>query len=164
MSGFIQQVLQDIAPFFEANITASHNASSPIAPSSIPSIPSDLTSLLTLLFSFGALRDWLKLIVIGGVLETCRRTILSVYESILDSFYIRASFDQEDDCYRTCHSIPTLRFSNNISLYVEWMLVWLSKQPSWCTFSSPSDPRPSALISCSFSQSTEFRNRHSLRH
>ncbi|RDB23454.1 putative mitochondrial chaperone BCS1-B [Hypsizygus marmoreus] len=77
-----------------------------------PALPGDFSSLLTLLFSFSALRDWLKLIVIGGVFESCRRLATTAYRRFIDSFFITATFDQGDDSY-------------------DWMMIWLSKQPSW---------------------------------
>ncbi|KAJ7117851.1 P-loop containing nucleoside triphosphate hydrolase protein [Mycena epipterygia] len=72
----------------------------------------DFSSLVTLLFSLGALRDWLKLIIFGGVLETLRRMAFSLYYRIIASFWITAHFDENDSSY-------------------DWMMVWLSKQPSW---------------------------------
>ncbi|KAJ8695306.1 hypothetical protein PTI98_007912 [Pleurotus ostreatus] len=77
-------------------------------------IPSDIASLITLLFSFSALRDWIKLIVIGGVLETARRSVFSVYARLMNSFFITATFDEDD-----------ISFS--------WMMVWLSEHPTWKT-------------------------------
>ncbi|KAF7309874.1 Mitochondrial chaperone BCS1 [Mycena indigotica] len=81
--------------------------------SSPPSI-TDLSSLATFLLSFGALADWLKLIVFGGALETLRRMAFSLYYKIIASFWITASFHEEDSSY-------------------DWMMVWLSKQSSWET-------------------------------
>ncbi|KAJ7446794.1 P-loop containing nucleoside triphosphate hydrolase protein [Mycena latifolia] len=72
----------------------------------------DFSSLVALLFSLGALRDWIKLIVFGGVLETLRRMAFSLYYKIINSMWITAHFDENDSSY-------------------DWMMVWLSKQPSW---------------------------------
>ncbi|KAJ7091466.1 P-loop containing nucleoside triphosphate hydrolase protein, partial [Mycena belliarum] len=72
----------------------------------------DFSSLVALLFSFGALRDWIKLIVFGGVLETLRRFFFSLYYKVISSVWITAHFDENDSSY-------------------DWMMVWLSKQPSW---------------------------------
>ncbi|KAF8075116.1 P-loop containing nucleoside triphosphate hydrolase protein, partial [Lyophyllum atratum] len=77
-----------------------------------PHIPADLSSLLAFLASFSALHDWLKLIVIGGVLETCRRLFYTVYDKVVNAFFITATFEDGDDSY-------------------DWMMVWLSKKPSW---------------------------------
>jgi chaperone BCS1 len=75
-------------------------------------LPSDLSSLIGLLFSFTALRDWLKLIVIGSFLETCRRFVFSLWRTVIDSCFITAQFKEDDSSY-------------------DWMMVWLSKQPAW---------------------------------
>ncbi|KAF9266624.1 P-loop containing nucleoside triphosphate hydrolase protein [Marasmius fiardii PR-910] len=71
-----------------------------------------IPSLIGLLFSFSALGDWLKLIVIGGFLETCRRLLFTLYDKAIKSFWINAYFEDEDAVY-------------------EWMMLWLAKQPSW---------------------------------
>ena len=73
---------------------------------------SQTSSLISLLLTFPALRDWLKLIVIGGVLEGCRRSFFSTWNCIMASFFITAQFQEDDDSY-------------------DWMMVWLSKQPAW---------------------------------
>jgi len=75
-------------------------------------MPNSLPALITFLFSFVALRDWLKLIVIGSALEACRRFAFGLYQRFIESFWIRATFQEYDSCY-------------------DWMMVWLAKQPSW---------------------------------
>ncbi|KAJ7066503.1 P-loop containing nucleoside triphosphate hydrolase protein [Mycena amicta] len=87
--------------------SASNSTATP-SPTSI----TDFSSLVTLLFSFGALTDWLKLIVFGSVLETLRRIVFSWYYKIVASFWITASFHEDDSSY-------------------DWMMVWLSKQSAW---------------------------------
>ncbi|KAG5719086.1 hypothetical protein E4T56_gene2122, partial [Termitomyces sp. T112] len=72
----------------------------------------DVVSLLTLLFSFSPSRDWLKLVIIGGIFESFRSFLMIGYYKFVDSFFIRASFDCDDPSYH-------------------WILVWLSRQPSW---------------------------------
>lgn len=66
-------------------------------------LPADLSSLFTLLFSFGGVSDWLKLFVIGGVLETCRRAVFGTWRSLINQFYITAEFDEDDDSYGAPH-------------------------------------------------------------
>ena len=61
--------------------------------------PLNLGSLLSLLLSLSALRDWLKVIVIGGFLETCRRFIFGSYHKLIDSFFITANFQEDDSSY-----------------------------------------------------------------
>ncbi|TFK60239.1 P-loop containing nucleoside triphosphate hydrolase protein [Pluteus cervinus] len=75
-------------------------------------LPNNLTGLIKLLFSFGALRDWLKLFVIGGFVESCRRLTGVLYRKIVESFFITASFQEGDDAY-------------------DWVMVWLAKRPAW---------------------------------
>jgi len=72
----------------------------------------DFSSLLAFFFTLGALRDWIKLFIFGGVLETLRRVGFSLYYKAIASFWITAHFDENDSSY-------------------DWMMVWLSKQPSW---------------------------------
>ncbi|KAG7089762.1 hypothetical protein E1B28_011416 [Marasmius oreades] len=74
--------------------------------------PNNLSSFIGLFFSFSALRDWLKLIVIGGVIETCRRSLFMLYDKAMRSFWMNAYFEDEDAVY-------------------DWMMLWLAKQPSW---------------------------------
>ncbi|KAF5373306.1 hypothetical protein D9615_007405 [Tricholomella constricta] len=77
-----------------------------------PLMPADFSSVWTFLLSFSALHDWLKLIVIGGILETCRRAFYWGYNIFINSFFISATFQDGDDSY-------------------DWIMVWLTKQPSW---------------------------------
>ena len=67
-----------------------------IQPSVSLSTPSDL---LTLLFSVSALREWLKLIVIGGLVETCRRLFSELYRRLDDAFFITATFEEDDESF-----------------------------------------------------------------
>ncbi|KAJ6466891.1 P-loop containing nucleoside triphosphate hydrolase protein [Mycena sanguinolenta] len=107
LSGFSTQL--DVANL-SANATAAASATSATATSL--TIPTDLPSLFALLSSFSALRDWMKLVVVGSFIEMCRRFFFGGYAQIVSSFYITASFDEQDVSYT-------------------WMMVWLSKQPSW---------------------------------
>lgn len=95
-----------------SNFTAPHafNATAPQLQSH-----SSSPSLISFLLAFPALRDWAKLIVIGGVLETIRRSFFSTWDSLVNAFFITAQFKEDDSSY-------------------DWMMVWLSKQPSWSAF------------------------------
>ncbi|KAF5354566.1 hypothetical protein D9758_011195 [Tetrapyrgos nigripes] len=62
--------------------------------------------------STGALQDTLKLVVIGGTMETARRVSVSAWNGFIDSFFLTAHFSQEDYPY-------------------DWLMHWLSKQPAW---------------------------------
>jgi chaperone BCS1 len=78
------------------NGTVSQNHTQPS-----PSFPTDILSLITFLLSFSALGDWFKLIVLGGVLETFRRLAFHCYHKIYNSFFITATFEDDDSSYGT---------------------------------------------------------------
>ncbi|PBK71451.1 P-loop containing nucleoside triphosphate hydrolase protein [Armillaria solidipes] len=114
MATYLQQILGGLVPLLNSTVVEVTNTTSALPQATVAplSIPADLSSLISLLFSFSALRDWLKLIVLGGFFETCRRVIFTQYAKFVDAFHITATFDEDDPSY-------------------EWMMVWLSKQPSW---------------------------------
>lgn len=70
------------------------------------------TFLSPLGMNTGAIQDTLKLVVIGGTVETARRASASAWNGFVDSFFLTAHFAQEDYPY-------------------DWIMHWLSKQPSW---------------------------------
>ncbi|KAF8475170.1 P-loop containing nucleoside triphosphate hydrolase protein [Russula ochroleuca] len=78
-------------------------------------MPTDFPSLLTFTHTFSALRDYLKLIVLGGSFEALRRLYSASYRSLVDRFFITATFESEDVSY-------------------EWMLFWLSSRPQFRRF------------------------------
>ncbi|KAJ7319082.1 P-loop containing nucleoside triphosphate hydrolase protein [Mycena albidolilacea] len=103
----VQQFLSDFTTQLNtANATTA--ASATVA----PPMPTDPSSLLVLLSSFTALRDWMRLAFLGGLIEMCRRFVFGGYAQMVNSFYITACFEEQDVSYT-------------------WMMVWLSKQPSW---------------------------------
>ncbi|KAF7324730.1 Mitochondrial chaperone BCS1 [Mycena kentingensis (nom. inval.)] len=104
----VQQVLSTLGGAANATAASASTDNNTLPPGGITSI----SSLLTFLLSFSALRDWFKLAVLGSVLELLRRFVFGGYHSVLNSFWVSASFAEEDVSYH-------------------WMLVWLSKQPSW---------------------------------
>ena len=59
-------------------------------------MPTDFSSLMAFIYSISALRDYFKLIVLGGALETLRRIYLASYSSFLDRFFITATFESDD--------------------------------------------------------------------
>ncbi|CAE6368404.1 unnamed protein product [Rhizoctonia solani] len=88
------------------------NQTSPnFAIESLSSITS-LSSLFTILLSFSGLRDWLKLFVLGGALETLRRIAFSFWERAVGYFFVTVHLDNDDIAY-------------------DWMMIWLSRQPAW---------------------------------
>ena len=64
------------------------------------SMPGRILAFVPFLFSFAALRDWLKVLLIGGILETCRRWYGHFYDMFIESFWMSATFDEDDDSYR----------------------------------------------------------------
>lgn len=68
--------------------------------------------LLSPLTASNGIPDTLKLVVIGGTMETARRASASVWSGFVDSFFLTAHFNQEDYPY-------------------DWLMHWLSKQPAW---------------------------------
>lgn len=71
-----------------------------------------LTAITSMLASTSALRDWAFLLVIGSLFEVARRGLSTFWTSLVDAFFITAVFDEDDASY-------------------QWILAWLSKQPSW---------------------------------
>ncbi len=95
-------------------------------------IPTDFSSLMAFIYSISALRDYFKLIVLGGALETLRRFYSASYSNLMDRFFITATFDSED-----------MAFSEQLSphdLFIRliqgsgWMMFWLSSLPQWRRF------------------------------
>ena len=58
-----------------------------------------IATLATILLSFTGLQDWIKLFLIGGIFETCRRVVLQAWHNIVDSFWITVDFEDGDDSY-----------------------------------------------------------------
>ncbi|KAH9074688.1 P-loop containing nucleoside triphosphate hydrolase protein [Lactarius deliciosus] len=91
---------------------ATHNATMSDAPLRMPT---DFSSLLAFIYSMSALRDYLKLIVLGGALETLRRLYSSSYSNLVDRLFITATFESDDVAF-------------------SWMMFWLSSLPQWRQF------------------------------
>ncbi|KZV72259.1 P-loop containing nucleoside triphosphate hydrolase protein [Peniophora sp. CONT] len=60
----------------------------------------------------GSLQDTMKLVVIGGTMETARRLSVSAWNGFVDSFFLTATFNSGDITF-------------------DWIMHWLSKQPAW---------------------------------
>ncbi|KAG6837401.1 hypothetical protein H0H93_010019 [Arthromyces matolae] len=112
MASFLPMVQQ-----FLGNSNSSLSAS-PSANNTLPSggpsalLPNDVSSFIALLYSYSALRDWLKLIVIGGIFESFRRLMMTCYRKFLDSFFIRATFDSNDASYRKTRDMQITTFTS----------------------------------------------------
>ncbi|KAF8892221.1 hypothetical protein BD779DRAFT_1670549 [Infundibulicybe gibba] len=93
-----------------SSITTSNSSKDVEAPR--PKLALGVAPILRMLLSHSALREWLKLLILGGALETCRRIVHLLYRKVAESFMVTAHFNENDASY-------------------DWMMVWLSKQPSW---------------------------------
>jgi mitochondrial chaperone BCS1 len=81
--------------------TSFTNATQNVTASTLPLLAqSDFFSLFTFISSFSALRDYLKLIILGGAFETFRRLYSISYTRVADRFFITATFDSEDFAFR----------------------------------------------------------------
>ena len=58
-----------------------------------------IATLATILLSFTGFQDWLKLFLIGGIFETCRRFAFQAWHAVVDSFWITVDFEDGDDSY-----------------------------------------------------------------
>ena len=100
---------------FIPNINATSNVKS--LPNGIPlpglaafanpssSLPKDLPSLILFFFSLSALREWLKLLVVGSAFEMMWRLVFYMYRKIYESFFITAVFEENDTGYHSCFSL-----------------------------------------------------------
>ena len=68
-------------------------------------LPTDFSSLVTFLYSFSALHDYLKIIVLGGALEALRRLSSASYASLVDWFVLTATFESDDLSFGE-HCVP----------------------------------------------------------
>ena len=59
-------------------------------------LPPDFSSLVTFIYSFSALHDYLKIVVLGSALETLRRLSSASYTSLVDRFFLTATFESGD--------------------------------------------------------------------
>jgi chaperone BCS1 len=56
--------------------------------------------------------DGMKLVMLGGTVETARRVSSSAWSHFVNSFFLTAHFSEEDFPY-------------------DWLMLWLSRQPEW---------------------------------
>jgi chaperone BCS1 len=130
MFSLIQQLSKELArsAFSSANLSAvvdnaaaaAGNATTPLNPQTIQNLKnfnfqaSDFIYIWRFIASFSVARDWIKLFLLGSVLETIRRFAGTIWTRIVDSFFLTATFESDDDAYN-------------------WMMIWISRQPAWKT-------------------------------
>lgn len=116
----VQQVLSALTNE-EADTATAHacnsNSTNVASKSGVSPLKSavDLPSLLFMLLSSSALRDWLKLIVIGGVFEYCRRIVFHCYGKLYNRFFITAYFEEGDFTY----GMFTTRDEKKFLIYID---------------------------------------------
>ncbi|KAF8157435.1 BCS1 N terminal-domain-containing protein [Mycena galopus ATCC 62051] len=71
-----------------------------------------LRSLVQPLVNGSSVVDGMKLVVIGGTVETARRMSSSAWSHFVNSFFLTAHFSEEDHPY-------------------DWLMLWLSRRPEW---------------------------------
>ncbi|KAF7358110.1 hypothetical protein MVEN_00859100 [Mycena venus] len=71
-----------------------------------------LRSLVQPLVNGSSMVDGMKLVVIGGTVETARRVSSSAWNHFVNSFFLTAHFSEEDHPY-------------------DWLMLWLSRRPEW---------------------------------
>ena len=96
--------------FVAQNYTLSNTTQHTTADATPLKIPTDFSSLIAFIYSFSALRDYFKLIVLGGAFETLRRLSSASYTSLVDRFFITATFESDDLSFGEC---PSLRYPSH---------------------------------------------------
>ena len=86
------------------NATIFYTTQNATAGSTPLKLPTDFASLVTFIYSFSALHDCLKIVVLGGALETLRR-LSSSYTGLMDRFFLTATFESDDLSFGE-HSVP----------------------------------------------------------
>ena len=94
-------------------------------------MPTDFSSLIAFIYSFSALQDYLKLIVLGGAFETLRRLYSASYNGFMDRFFITATFHSDDSSFG--EHFPSLT-SFRTDQRLDWMMLWLSSLPQFRQF------------------------------
>lgn len=80
-------------------------------------MPIDFSSLIAFIYSFSALQDYVKLIVLGGAFETLRRLYSASYQGFMDRLFITATFHSDDSSFGE-HSFPHLPVSELTSVQI----------------------------------------------
>ena len=95
----LQKVASAFATSFASNTTISANFTSQPLPTTTSAFSATVSSLISVFLSFSALRDWIKLIIVGGLIESARRLCFGLWYYTLESVWITASFDEDDSSY-----------------------------------------------------------------
>lgn len=112
MASLFQLTIQPLLTLLNASVEAPTeniafmNATQNTTASATPlTMPTTFSSFLAFLYSFSALHDYFKLIVLGGAFETLRRLYSSSYTNLVNRFFVTATFDSHDISFRE-HPFP----------------------------------------------------------
>ena len=91
-----------------------------------------ISTIISLFSSSGPAGDWLKLFVLGGILEVLRRALMFAWKKLVNQFWITLVLEEYNDSYcksrlSSRHRTTGLKTRNDIA----WMMLWLSKHPAW---------------------------------
>jgi len=64
--------------------------------------PGLLSIFISLFSPSGPCGDWLKIFVIGGILELIRRLFVFVWNGLVNQFWITIKLEEYDDSYGEC--------------------------------------------------------------
>ena len=108
------------------------SAAAPSQDANLSGYGSLVSTIIYLFSSSGPCGDWLKLVVIGGILEVLRRFLMYVWRGLVNQFWITLALEEYDDTYSESDLVIT---SSPVSLmsrdHPVWMMLWLSEQPAW---------------------------------
>lgn len=91
--------------------------------------------------AFMKLPDWLKLAIVGAVLEGARRFILSWWLSFKKTCFISVHFDSQDSSYGASHTLKHTQLSLTNPVHISRLDLHIA----WPPTSIPTVPRPRNL-------------------
>ncbi|CAA7261969.1 unnamed protein product [Cyclocybe aegerita] len=122
-------ITQQVLSAFTNNLGATNGHSPPLCPTNsststtptnatmhtphLQGLPSDFPSLISIFISFSALRQSIKVLLLGGLVDIFRRLVVHLYRTIYRSFFITGSF-----------------ITNDYEAY-SWIDSWLRQQKPW---------------------------------
>jgi hypothetical protein len=83
----------------------------------VEALPTQLGSLASIVSSSFGLGSWFKLMIFGGLVETCRRLGMRIWDRVVGMFWISFSFNEEDDSYGSFFSFALFLPPINIQIW-----------------------------------------------
>ena len=97
-------------------------------------LPSSLPRMVFMLLSMSAVRDWIKLFLMGAILEGSRRILALSWEKLVDYVWVTATFESNDEATGMPSPLwPTQRL--RLTSFAEWLMYWLSRKKVFRTCS-----------------------------